>query len=341
MALATNFAPTQNIKCIIGTEAVIGDGAVHGSGAFYRLPLLEPPTITSNQVPLEMGSQQTGIFTPNIAQMHQREDGVLYEITLKYLGYASTGDGQGFEELFNEDGSAYELKGNYSPPDWTNGATNTYSEHATSVIYLGGTANGDSATDHKYVGCVCKSIELSHSLDSNGGFPVITATYVTGYKANYSNDISAGNGTNITWSDILSNSGIHWATTTARVGDITSANYDVRAYGYSISISREIARVGYINTTTFEPYSYEMVGAFDIKGSITYKLDSNHDDINNYYRGDTKGAFQITGSAYLVSFYGLVSDADHGTGSSEIRTTVSWQGAEDPTTANVILSIDL
>ena len=340
MAIGTNFKATQDLKVIIGTEATVGSGTLHAdsSALWYQLPMIAPPTINGNQVALDTGSQQTGIYTPNKNQMKQRLDNPIWEIQLQFLGNF----GGGLHAwLFHN--SFAELNSDFAPPDWTNGATNVFSERASSTIYIGGAGNGTSDNDLLYAGCVCKSIELSHSIDSNGGFPVITATFVTGYTVGGSNDIADGSGTTITWTDLSGDASVHWTSlTTSRVGDTSSASYDVRAFGYNISTSREIARVGYQDTTDYEPYSYEQVGGFSVSGDVIYKRDSNFASINDYLRNDTVGGFKFSdGSGYTVELNGKVSDASTDTGSPELRNTISFQGAGDPATSDTIVSIDL
>ena len=348
MAIGTNFKATQDLKVIIGTEATVGSGTLHGSATWYQLPMIAPPTINGNQVALDTGSQQTGIYIPNHNQMKQRLDNPIWEIQLQYLGTPDSNLAV-MPYLTNfRHSSVASLTSDYSPADMTQGASNgvttsTNAQYGSATIYIGGAGNGTSDNDLLYAGCVCKSIELSHSIDSNGGFPVITATFVTGYTVGGSNDIADGSGTTITWTDLSGDASVHWTSlTTSRVGDTSSASYDVRAFGYNISTSREIARVGYQDTTDYEPYSYEQVGGFSVSGDVIYKRDSNFASINDYLRNDTVGGFKFSdGSGYTVELNGKVSDASTDTGSPELRNTISFQGAGDPATSDTIVSIDL
>ena len=344
MAIGTNFKATQDLKVIIGTEATVGSGTLHASGTWYQLPMIAPPTINENQVALDTGSQQTGIYTPNHNQMKQRLDNPIWEIQLQYLASPSAWAYGGVYGLFKDGTVPSTLDSDFTPPDWTDGATNTYAYHPTATIYIGGGNYANDNGDFKYKGCVCKSIELSHSIDSNGGYPVITATFVTGYKGDGANnsvtDGTLGGGTNGSgWTDLSGDAPVHWTSLTSLVGKhqgetAGSSSYDVRAFGYNLSASREIARVGYQDTTDYKPYSYEQVGGFSVSGDVAFKRDTNFGSINDYLRNDGVSGFKFSdGSGYTVFLNGLVSDVANDTGSAELRNTVSFQGAGNPKTS--------
>lgn len=334
MAIGTNFKSSQGLKVVVGTEAVIGDGNLHGSGTWYQLPIIAPPTIIEGTSALDVGSQQVGNYIPNKHQMKQRLDNNMWEIQLQVIG--TSGMHEYSQGLYGLLGGSGTLASDYSPPDWTNGATNTFAEYPTQVIYVSGGSHDATNVDQKFVGCVCKSAELSHSVDG-GGHPVLNLTFVTGYRGTSVNEVAG-----LTISDKSNDGFAHFTSlTTQRVGDISSANYDVRAYSYNVSISRNIERVGYKDTTNYEPYSYEMTGGFSVSGGITFKKDSNLANINNYFTNDTLGAFHLSGTGIDVKLYGLVSDATGDTGSAEIRNTVNFQGAGDPDGSDTIASIDL
>jgi len=334
MAIGTNFKATQDLKVIIGTEATVGSGTLHASGTWNQMPMIAPPTINENQVALDTGSQQTGIYTPNHNQMKQRLDNPIWEIQLQFLG--NMGNGLA-DYLFHK--TPAKLNSDFTPPDWTDGATNTAeTDRITATIYIGGAGITTSDRDQIFKGCVCKSIELSHSIDSNGGFPVITATFITGYKMAYLDTVSDGT---ISPTDLSGDASVHWTSLTSLVGKhqgetAGSSNYDVRAFGYNLSVSREIARVGYQDTTDYEPYSYEQVGGFSVSGDVTYKKDSNHGSIDDYLRNDNMSGFKFSdGSGYTVIFNGLASDVANDTGSAELRNNISFTGAGSTNTATV------
>jgi len=111
---------------------------------------------------------------------------------------------------------------------------------------------------------------------------------------------------------------------------VGSSDYDVRAFGYNLNISRNIERVGYTGSG-FSPMSYEQVGGFTVTGDVTFKRDINFTHINDYFNNDAMSGFKFTnGSGYEVFLNGIVSDVSNDTGSPELRNTVSFQGAGNP-----------
>jgi len=347
MAIATNFRPTQDLKVIIGTEATVGSGTLHGSGAWYQLPMIAPPTINENQVALDMGSQQTGTYTPNHNQMKQRVDNPIWEIQLQFLCGANSWGQGGVYSLFNQ-GSPPSLDSDYTPPDLTHGATNVWGEYASQAIYIGGAGHRTDYRDQRFFGCVCKSVELSHSIDSNGGFPVITATFVTGYKLDHVDSVSdetlgGGSAGSPAWTDLSGEIPVHFTALTSLVGKYlgetagASPLCDVRAFGYNLSASRDIQRIGY-SGADYDPMSYEMAGGFTVTGDVTFKKDSNFDNIRPYYINDAMCGFKFAGTGYAVALNGKVSDVSNDTGSPELRNTVSFQGAGNPKTSGAFLT---
>ena len=86
--------------------------------------------------------------------MKQRLDNPLWEIQLQVLGTSGMHDYcQGLFGLFGGSGT---LASNYSPPSWTNGATNTFAQYPTQVLYLSGANYDATNVDQKFAGCVCK-----------------------------------------------------------------------------------------------------------------------------------------------------------------------------------------
>ena len=356
MSIKTNFKSVQDIKVIIGTESAVGSGILHSSATWRQLSMIAPPTINENQVALDMGSQQTGTYTPNKNQMKQRVDNPMWEIQLQFLANSASWAWGGVYSLLHNTGPS-SLASNFTPPDWTNGATNTYGEHPTSTIYIGGCWLGSVGSDLFFKGCVCTGISLSHSIDSNGGFPVITANFLTGYQHTTSNLVTNGTlddtattndgGTDGDgWTDLSSDAPVHWTELDALVGKHVGetagdSSYDVRAFSYNLNISRNIERVGY-TTSSYDPMSYEQVGGFTVTGDVTFKKDNNFGSIDAYFNDDAVGGFKFANpSGYEVFLNGKVSDVSNDTGSPELRNTISFQGAGDPSTSDVIVSIDL
>jgi len=104
MSIKTNFKSVQDIKVIIGTESAVGSGILHSSATWRQLSMIAPPTINENQVALDMGSQQTGTYTPNKNQMKQRVDNPMWEIQLQFLANSASWAWGGVYSLLHNTG---------------------------------------------------------------------------------------------------------------------------------------------------------------------------------------------------------------------------------------------
>ena len=346
MALATNFKSTQDLKVVMSTEATVGSGTKHASGTWYQLALMSPPTINEQQVSLDTSSQQTGSFITAHSQMVQRYDNPMWEIQLQILGNSNF-----FEHLSGYwTGANSQLTSTYSPADMKDGATNgmsasTEGQLGSSTIVIGGGSFSSTARDIQYKGCILKDWSLSHSIDSNGGSPVINMTWVTGYLESHVDTVSdgtLGGGTNGSgWTDLSSDFPTHWTGLTTLCGKFLgeaygSSEYDVRAYGYNINISRDIQRVGYQDTTNYKPYAYQQVGGLTVTGDMTIKTDNNKDKINDFSRNQLLSGFSLEGSGYKVWMHGKMADISTDTGSPELRSTYSFQGGGNLQTTKAI-----
>tara|TARA_Y100000310_G_scaffold344218_1_gene455783 strand:- start:1179 stop:2450 length:1272 start_codon:yes stop_codon:yes gene_type:complete len=336
MALATNFKPSQNITVLVQTEATIGSGTKHASSGTIKLPMIAPPTIIEHNVPLDIGSQQVGSYVPNANQMTHRKDNAMWEIQLQFMGN-NHDDVTLMEYITNFRYSGTKtLQTNYIPADMTYGATNgmttsTLAQYGSAVIYVSGVSFDTDAEDrdYLYLGCVMTGWSISHSIDANGGYPVITATFVTGFKRTTTDVVSDGS---LTPTSLIGDGCVHWSELNALAGrflaetnDGASSVYDIRAYGYNINISRDIQRVGFLETTDYKPFSYEQVGGISATGDVTFKSDDNFYNARSYQYQHS--GFEIAGTGYTVRFSGMLTDTTTDTGSPEIRKTMSFQAS--------------
>ena len=345
MAIGTNFRPSQNLKVIIGIEGTVGSGALLGGDSYYELPLLEAPTINNDQLELSEGSEQANIFIPNINSQRQRYDTQMWEISFSFLG--TTGSFQPMHWV-NSDNTLATLPAGYTPPVTVHGGTNTLALLQSAVIWVAG-AEYDSVTspDQQWSGMICKSMSVSHSIDANAGFPVVSMTFVTGYKVTPSNDVFLGNGEAgaITWG-YLNDPCRHWTDIThdtgvSRVGDVTNANCDVRAYGCNISFDRDVSRIGYASASDFRPYGYSL-GAWKVTGDATFKYDSNFANIAGAFRSDAESGFSFkNGVNFGLALQGKVSGVSQDTGSPEIRSNVQFAGSANPASSDVFAEVNL
>lgn len=329
MAIQTDFQTTQNIQLVIGHEDNVGNGALLSGQAWYKLPIIAPPTINDNQTAMDFGTLQSGSYIQPENSTGRRNDQAMWEIsfsviadnTLPTLFQYMTHDLSGTQATLGED---------YAPANWTDNNQNVTAGKETAVIYIVNAIKSGSNVEWKYSGCVLKSIELTHSIDSNAGLPIINCTFVTGYPAELKNDVAGltiTSGVNVAgrkFTDIV--------TTNRILGLSTATDGDVRVYSHSISMSRDIQRVGYQDTTNYKPYSYEQVGELECTGSITFKKDSHFPTIQALSRNnDNTGFNMVLAPNYFANLNkakmtNLITD----TGSAELRATAEFKGIGDP-----------
>ena len=58
---------------------------------------------------------------------------------------------------------------------------------------------------------------------------------------------------------------------------------------WEITIARPLARVGYINTTDYNPYGYCQTGPYEVTGSLMVKRDDTIEDLATNLKGDSAG----------------------------------------------------
>jgi len=338
MAIGQNFQAIDRLQVAITTEASVGSGTKHASASWYNLPITAPPTINVNQVALDTGANQVGLYTPNHNQMKHRTDNPMWEITLEVLGTEYSLQTSLLGGLFKTNTEPVSLVSGLHPVEIRDGAVNTYAEHPTSVIVIrGANFEGTNTFDEEtsvskdlvYSGCVCKSASLSHSMD-NGGLAKMTIVFVTGYKKGYTNNFTDDLLT--TMVDNRGNSGVHFTDLSAMVGKFQgethgSSNYDARAYGYNIEISRDVNRVGYTQDADKKPLAYNF-SPYSVSGDVIVRSSSNQANIEPYYTNNQMSGFYLKSSGnYAVWLNGLVSAVSNDTGSPELRNTISFQGA--------------
>tara|TARA_Y100001963_G_scaffold159944_1_gene266406 strand:+ start:17924 stop:18952 length:1029 start_codon:yes stop_codon:yes gene_type:complete len=334
------FTNPKGIEVLFGIESALGNATLDTSwnSDYYKLPIIAPPTILNQSADLDIGGDQSGVFIVNSNNTKSRKERQMYEFELQMQGTNAIAD------LFTKalfKGSAT-LSNEFSPPLMQHNYAHTSSSNASAVILLKG-VNAGSSRDQKLKGCICTGITVSHSIDSNGGFPLVTAKFVTGYKLTDFDGVSDGTITNI--SDSTSSTLVHLVNLTiARVGDVTDADCDVFLYGYELNVSRTIERVGY-SGADFDPEGYVQTGRFDVNGNATFKRDdSTLANIQTYGNSNAMAGFLFqNGSGYDVEVKGKISSSSNAVADDGLRTTMNITGMGDPTPASpsTIIDIDL
>ena len=339
MAIGTSVKSTQGLKLAIYHEATMGDSGLNSGAVRYQLPILSPPTIQDLTGVLESTPSIIGQY--NHAQNHSVHNRAsqMYEIGFQILGSPAVLDLMCLY-LINDGDGTNALQGGYSPPAMLNGADTDYS---VCIDIAGGgyeTASASVKKDIRYVGCVAKSMTLNHAIDNESGLPVIDMVFVTGYAPQYTDDLTDGDYTPVKLTGDGATPFTNWNSANTYI-DSNGAGYEIHPYSYSVSISREIERVGFGDYTNYEPDGYAMMGVWEVEMSIDYKRDENFD---NFLAKLSSGA-EITArigdasaNPFKIECVGLVSDHSTDTGSAELRNTITIKGmVTNNTSADLIV----
>jgi len=351
MAVGTVVKSTQGLRLIMNHEANLGGAGFNGGADVYELPLLSPPSIVDLTAPLESAPQILGKYNMNSDHSAHNRTNQMFEISFSVLCSPTVLD---FLCLFMfEDGSGTNLlRGDYSPPVWQNGVDTDYS----ATISIGGAGYSDTAggneRDINYRGCIMKSLTIDHAIDSESGKPVANCVFVTGCPPNYFDAISDGNYNSGSfesgWVKLTGESAtnfIDWASTNTYI-ESPEAGYEIHPYSYSVSMARDIQRVGCVNYTDFKPDGYVMNQGtgWDISMNMVYKRDENFASFLSYLNDNTLIMLRIgdgSASPFDIHCFGKVSEHSVDTGSPELRNSITIKGMANIETSGQILNLEM
>ena len=345
MAIGTQVVSTQALKLIIGHEATMGDGGLNTGATRYQLPILSPPSIVDLTAPLESAPQILGKYAQDSDHSAHNRTGQMFEISFSVLCSPTVLDFL-CQFAFEDGDGTNQISGNYSPPAWQNGADTDYSAQ----IFIGGGGYGSNSADQDdvyYNGCICKSLEITHAIDSEGGKPVANVTFVTGYAPQYTDDVTDGV---TTYTSLTGDSATDFTDFAyCRIGDHShgdwaGGNYDVHPYSYSASLARDIQRVGCVDYTNYEPDGYVMAGGWEVSGTVTCKRDENFGNAKTFLYDGEEVRFGISdnGNWLCEITGGKLSESSVDTGNPELRQSFTVKGTGDiESGTNVILRLTM
>jgi len=231
------------------------------------------------------------------------------------------------------------------PPAWQNGVAVDYS--ATIWIGGGGYSNtaGGNERDIYHRGCIMKSLEITHAIDSESGKPVANCVFVTGYPPTYHDGISDGNISN-SWTSLTGESAtdfISWSSANTYISS-NADGYEIHPYSYSVSCSRDIQRLGCVDYTDFKPDGYVMNQGtgWDISMTMVYKRDENFANFLSQIYDNTTAQIRFSDSSSAplnIRIYGKISEHSVDTGSPELRNSITVKGMGDIEGSGVILQL--
>ncbi len=163
-----------------------------------------------------------------------------------------------------------------------------------------------TGTDISFISCLCNSLSISGNINDNAGVYLCTATFVTAYIPTLT-DKSYSGGTETTVADQTTYFNIHDLTTSTLDGE------DVLVYGFDVTITKDVKRIGFDSGSDFKPTGYAM-GDISVTGNITVKRDGESVSAIDNEAGMVlildDGTFKIQGDKVFVGETGISMDDD-------------------------------
>ena len=167
---------------------------------------------------------------------------------------------------------------------------------------------------------------MTADIASNGGVVMCTATFVTGYEPTEAAlTFTGGTHTLLTAQTSIFN--MHDLSTTTLDGE------DILLYGFDISITRPVNRIGFDADNGYQPMGYS-VGQYEVTGNINCKRDgevvSAIDNSGAMALVLDTGVFQITGEKVYVDNSGISMDDDGWKQTIPLRFTYNNAATTNP-----------
>jgi len=270
----TNFQSRSNISVGIGTKGSnVNLGTSHAAGDTWDFLQVIDFNIQHAGATLDIAPNKSGIFGQLETQGHHRPDTMMYETTLTMRG-TPTAVLKSCLSLFGDGSSEASLT-----PATTTGTMkhDTGTQTAVTLLFKNG---GSDATNISSVmiGCYCTSMTLRQDVGTNGGEMVVESTFVTGYRP-VENTLAASSETLDTGTpkNIFS------------LSTQTVNSQPLVLNSWEINITRPLARVGYIDTTDYNPYGYVQTGPYEVTGNLLTKRDDTIEDLATQLKGNSAG----------------------------------------------------
>jgi len=270
----TNFQSRSNISVGIGTKGSdVNLGTSHAAGDTWDFLQVIDFNVQHAGATLDIAPNKSGIFGQLESQGHHRPDTMMYEVTLTMRG-TPTAVLKSCLSLFGDGSSEASLT-----PATTTGTMKhgTGTQTAVTLLFKNG---GSDATNINSVmiGCYCTSMTLREEVGTNGGEMVVESTFVTGYRP-VENTLAASSETLDTGAP-------------KNIFSLSTQTLNSQALvlnSWEITIARPLARVGYINTTDYNPYGYVQNGPYEVTGNLLVKRDDVIEDLATQLKGNSAG----------------------------------------------------
>ena len=270
----TNFQSRSDISVAIGSKGSnVALGTSHAAGDTWNFLQVTDFNIQHAGATIDVAPNKSGIYGQLESQGHHRPDTMMYEVTLTMRG-TPTAVLKSCLSLFSEGSSAAALTPASSTGTMKHGTGNT---DAVTLLFKNGGSDASNISS-VMVGCFCTSMTMREDIGTNGGEMVVESTFVTGYRP-VENTLAASSETLDT-------------ATPKNIFSLSTQNVNsqpVVCNSWEITIARPLARVGYIDTTDYNPYGYCQTGPYEVTGSLMVKRDDTIEDLATNLKGDSAG----------------------------------------------------
>ena len=265
----TNFQPKSNIQVGIGNGSA-NLGTAHANSDTWNFLQVTDFTFDQSSAPIEVAPSKNSLFGQLESQGHHRRDNIMYESTLTMRG-TPTAVLKSCLALFGDGASEASLTpasntNNNSGGKMIHGAANV---NAVTLLFENAGSNlADSLVDVSMPGCFATSMTMRQDIGTNGGEMVVETSFVTGYQPVESAYAAPSSKTLDT--DAPKN-----------IFDLATSTLDAEALvlnSWEITISRELARIGYQDSTNYQPFGYAQVGPYEVTGQLVAKRDDSVHD---------------------------------------------------------------
>ena len=270
----TNFQSRSDISVAIGSKGSnVALGTSHAAGDTWNFLQVTDFNIQHAGATIVVAPNKSGIYGQLESQGHHRPDTQMYEVTLTMRG-TPTAVLKSCLPLFGDGTSAAAL----TPASSTGTMKHdTNTVNAVTLLFKNGGSDASNISS-VMVGCFCTSMTMREDIGTNGGEMVVESTFVTGYRP-LENTLAASSETLDT-------------ATPKNIFSLSTQNVNsqpVVCNSWEITIARPLARVGYIDTTDYNPYGYCQTGPYEVTGSLMVKRDDTIEDLATNLKGDSAG----------------------------------------------------
>ena len=323
----TNFQSRSDISVAIGSSGSnVALGTSHASGDTWNFLQVTDFNIQHAGATIDVAPNKSGIYGQLESQGHHRPDTMMYEVTLTMRG-TPTAVLKSCLPLFGDGTSAAAL----TPASSTGTMKhNTNTVNAVTLLFKNGGSDASNISS-VMVGCFCTSMTMREDIGTNGGEMVVESTFVTGYRP-IENTLAASSETPDT--DTPKNI---FSLDSSKITNADGAQPLV-LNSWEITIARPLARVGYIDTTNYNPYGYCQTGPYEVTGSLMAKRDNTIEDIAVQLKGDSAGtAIEIAeSSGFTISIPDAMIDNSQPENGDYMMQNIPFRAFAASETATII-----